>query len=111
MIKIENIESWDNLTKDFYIQDLEIESKEDIKIDGTRLIGLPVGIDIHVHFRQPGYEHKEDFVSGSIAALNGGVVKVLDMPNTNPITDSVKNIILKKELAKKAKSIYLLPLQ
>ncbi|UJG43537.1 MAG: dihydroorotase family protein [Candidatus Heimdallarchaeum endolithica] len=102
MIKIENIESWNNLTKDFYVQDLEIESKEDLKIDGTGLIGLPVGIDIHVHFRQPGYEHKEDFVSGSIAALNGGVVKVLDMPNTDPITDSVKNIIIKKELAKKS---------
>ena len=45
-------------------------------------------IDAHVHFRDPGYPQKEDFGSGSLAAVMGGVTTVLDMPNTDPPTDS-----------------------
>lgn len=45
-------------------------------------------IDIHVHLREPGATHKEDFSSGTAAALAGGITMVLAMPNTNPaITD------------------------
>jgi carbamoyl-phosphate synthase/aspartate carbamoyltransferase/dihydroorotase len=47
---------------------------------------LPGLIDAHVHLREPGYTHKEDFFSGTAAALAGGVTVVLDMPNTNPPT-------------------------
>jgi len=43
-------------------------------------------IDSHVHLRQPGAEHKEDILSGTTAALAGGVIGVLDMPNTRPPT-------------------------
>lgn len=49
-------------------------------------IRLPGLVDAHVHLREPGYEHKEDFYSGTAAALAGGVVTVLDMPNTVPPT-------------------------
>ena len=46
-------------------------------------------IDVHVHLREPGATEKEDFNSGTCAALAGGVTMVLAMPNTNPpITDS-----------------------
>jgi carbamoyl-phosphate synthase/aspartate carbamoyltransferase/dihydroorotase len=45
---------------------------------------LPGLVDVHVHLRQPGGEHKEDICSGSAAALAGGVTMVLDMPNTQP---------------------------
>lgn len=45
---------------------------------------LPGLIDVHVHLREPGGEHKEDFRSGTRAALAGGVTTVLAMPNTNP---------------------------
>lgn len=45
---------------------------------------LPALVDVHVHLRVPGGEHKEDFDSGSAAALAGGVVQVLAMPNTSP---------------------------
>lgn len=41
-------------------------------------------IDVHVHMREPGATHKEDFVSGTAAALAGGITMVLAMPNTNP---------------------------
>lgn len=41
-------------------------------------------IDVHVHLREPGATHKEDFSSGTAAALAGGVTLVCAMPNTNP---------------------------
>lgn len=51
-------------------------------------IRLPGAADIHVHLREPGETHKEDFASGTAAALAGGVVTVLAMPNTRPpLTD------------------------
>jgi dihydroorotase len=45
---------------------------------------LPGLVDAHVHLREPGGEHKEDILSGSAAALAGGVTMLLDMPNTSP---------------------------
>jgi len=50
------------------------------------ILHLPGLVDAHVHLREPGYEHKEDFYSGTVAALAGGVTTVLDMPNTQPPT-------------------------
>ncbi|MDH3729801.1 MAG: amidohydrolase family protein [Acidimicrobiia bacterium] len=45
---------------------------------------LPGLVDVHVHLRQPGGEHKEDWTSGTAAALAGGITTVLAMPNTHP---------------------------
>ncbi|XP_078506206.1 multifunctional protein CAD isoform X4 [Lissotriton helveticus] len=54
-----------------------------------KLIRLPGFIDVHVHLREPGATHKEDFSSGTAAALAGGVTMVCAMPNTSPaIIDS-----------------------
>lgn len=53
-------------------------------IDGGGRHLLPGVIDGHVHFREPGLTHKEDFETGSRAAARGGVTTVLDMPNTLP---------------------------
>lgn len=50
---------------------------------GERLI-LPGGVDLHVHFRDPGDPQSEDFASGTASAAIGGVTTVLDMPNTKP---------------------------
>jgi len=47
---------------------------------------MPGMVDTHVHFRDPGHAHKEDWESGSRAAVTGGVTTVCDMPNTNPPT-------------------------
>ena len=51
---------------------------------GTSRIVLPGGVDPHVHFRDPGMTQNEDFRTGSISAVCGGVTCVLDMPNTKP---------------------------
>ncbi len=53
-------------------------------LDAAGLAILPGAIDVHVHFRDPGYTHKEDWESGTAAAAHGGVTTVFDMPNTIP---------------------------
>ncbi len=62
-------------------------------------IRLPGLIDVHVHLREPGLTHKEDFTSGTQAALAGGIVAVLDMPNTSPPTTTLEALISKARLA------------
>lgn len=64
-------------------------------LDADGLLVLPGIIDGHVHFREPGFEWKEDITSGSHAAVMGGVTTVLEMPNTDPATDSVAHAELK----------------
>ena len=60
---------------------------------------LPGAIDAHVHFREPGMTKKEDFGSGSLAAVHGGVTCVFDMPNTVPPTTTLSAMKEKKSLA------------
>jgi dihydroorotase len=57
-------------------------------VDATGRLVMPAMFDAHVHFREPGFEAKEDIASGSAAALNGGVTGVVMMPNTQPALDS-----------------------
>jgi dihydroorotase len=75
--------------------------KSDRVIDANGNIVLPGMIDMHVHFRDPGFTHKEDFESGSKAAAAGGITTVADMPNTLPQTNSLERFKTKKKIAKK----------
>ncbi|MDO8270241.1 MAG: amidohydrolase family protein [Candidatus Levybacteria bacterium] len=64
-------------------------------------ITLPGLIDVHTHMRTPGQSHKEDFYTGTTAALNGGFTTIIDMPNnTVPITTK-KLLREKMDIAKK----------
>lgn len=56
------------------------------------MIKIPGLIDVHVHLREPGATHKEDWESGTAAALAGGITAVLAMPNTNPPVTDVKTL-------------------
>ncbi|MFH1102026.1 MAG: dihydroorotase [Methanobacteriota archaeon] len=67
---------------------------------GNKLI-LPAGVDLHVHFRDPGLTHKEDFFTGSRAAAFGGITYVGDMPNTKPPTTTLVALKNKKKCASK----------
>ncbi|MEG1996029.1 MAG: dihydroorotase [Oscillospiraceae bacterium] len=73
-------------------------------IDATGLIVCPGFVDMHVHLRDPGFEYKEDIITGCEAAVSGGVTSLLCMPNTNPVTDNEKTIdyITKKSSNAKA---------
>jgi len=60
---------------------------------------LPGAIDAHVHFREPGYTHKETWETGTASAAMGGVTTVFEMPNTNPPTGTVAALNMKLEAA------------
>jgi dihydroorotase len=65
---------------------------------GPTLVVCPGFIDMHVHLREPGYEHKETVATGAASAVAGGFTAVACMPNTNPVNDSasVTRFILKQ---------------
>jgi dihydroorotase len=71
-------------------------------VDVTGMHLLPGAIDVHVHFREPGYDHKEDWRTGTEAAAMGGVTTVFEMPNTHPPTRSVVELRDKQARAQKA---------
>ncbi|XP_023226449.1 CAD protein-like [Centruroides sculpturatus] len=65
-----------------------------------QIVRLPGLIDVHVHLREPGATHKEDFTSGTSAALAGGFTIICAMPNTNPPITDQTTLQLVQELAK-----------
>ena len=69
-------------------------------IDAVGKYVLPGIIDVHVHFREPGYTYKEDFETGSMAAAAGGVTTICDMPNNQPFCSTVEAFLQKKEIIK-----------
>lgn len=71
-------------------------------IDGTGKVLTPGLVDLHVHFREPGFTYKEDIKSGIKAALAGGVTSALVMPNTVPVIDQPKHVYFQLQQGKKA---------
>jgi dihydroorotase len=65
-------------------------------LDATGKLVVPGFVDLHVHLREPGFEHKETIKTGTAAAVVGGFTSVCCMPNTNPVNDnqSVTEFIL-----------------
>lgn len=69
-----------------------------------KLLRLPGMIDVHTHLRDPGATQKEDFYTGTCAALAGGVTTILDMPN-NPIPTITNSALQKKEKIASEKAV------
>jgi carbamoyl-phosphate synthase/aspartate carbamoyltransferase/dihydroorotase len=65
------------------------------------IVKIPGLIDLHVHLREPGATHKEDWDSGTASALAGGVTTVLAMPNTSPAITTAEAFGLSQQAAKK----------
>ena len=96
-----------DMVSDIYVQEdrvreiserIDTPRKSDTVIDASGQIVAPGFVDIHVHLREPGYEHKETIKTGCLAAAAGGFTSIVCMPNTNPINDnaSVTEYILLK---------------
>lgn len=101
MILIKNGRVVDPYTKRNEILDIIVEDEKikslgkfseddnyDEIIDAGGMIAAPGLIDVHVHFRTPGFSHKEDFATGAAAAARGGFTTVVCMANTRPVIDS-----------------------
>ncbi|HLQ70475.1 MAG TPA: amidohydrolase family protein, partial [Bacillota bacterium] len=91
----------DNTKKqsDVFIQDNKIvKIASDIKDDADHIIDcgghllLPGLIDVHIHLREPGGEHKETIRTGTDSAAKGGFTTVCAMPNTNPVPSDVNTL-------------------
>jgi dihydroorotase len=87
----------------------------DLPVNGARVVELPAGlvvtpglIDMHVHLREPGQEHKETIATGTAAAAAGGFTAVACMPNTDPINDSasVTELIVQRAAAAGLSRVY-----
>ena len=81
------------------------EVGKNLKADGAEIVDVPAGlivcpgfIDMHVHLREPGQEHKETVATGVASAVAGGFTAVACMPNTKPVNDNagVTRLILQK---------------
>lgn len=101
----------DILVEDGKIAKVEADIKDaaDQTIDASGLMVMPGFIDLHVHFREPGFEYKETIKSGSIAAARGGFTSVCPMPNTKPVIDCVEWINWLKEKEKTDSVVHLIP--
>ncbi|AVP53853.1 dihydroorotase [Clostridium tetani] len=85
--------------KDGIIHEIGRDLEKNCKtIDGIGKVLMPSFIDLHAHFREPGYTYKEDIESGSRAAAKGGYTYVNLMPNTNPVCSSmdIVNYVINK---------------
>jgi dihydroorotase len=88
-VKSHRIVKWG---KDLAAEEAEI-------LDAKNLHLLPGLVDLHVHFREPGYEHKETIETGAQAAVAGGFVACVTMPNTKPACDNAQVVKYQMERA------------
>ena len=81
---------------------------EEIDADGRYLV--PGLVDMHVHFRDPGFEYKETIETGSRAAVHGGFTDVATMPNTDPVTDTGAEIRYQIDRGREAGHVHIRPI-
>ena len=102
----------DGTNRSEYISDILVEDGRIVQIgqelnvaaeqvlDASGCYVMPGLIDLHVHLRDPGLTHKEDLMTGAMAAARGGVTSICAMPNTKPAVDNVDTL---KDILSRAK--------
>ncbi len=93
---LKGVKLWDESEKNLVVGEKNTADVTVLNLDGC--VAFPAFCDVHVHFREPGFEYKETIESGSLAAARGGYTDVCTMPNLNPCPDSLStlNVQLKK---------------
>src|SRR5699024_7676994 len=86
-----------------------IQEAADKEIDCGKKLITPGFVDVHIHLREPGGEHKETIASGTMAAARGGYTTVCAMPNTNPVPDNVQDVAALLEKIKQDAKVRVLP--
>src|SRR5699024_1301303 len=71
---------------------LSLNQEADRVIDCKGTLISPGFVDVHVHLREPGGEHKETIRTGTESAARGGFTTICSMPNTNPVPDNVETL-------------------
>ena len=101
---------FDNESMKGKLSSLEIPSVFDFSvIDFSSYDILPAFIDVHVHFREPGFSYKERVATGSAAGAKGGYFAACTMPNLNPVPDSLDNLKKQLEIIERDSVIKTLP--
>jgi dihydroorotase len=105
-----------NIISDMFIEDgkvkriaEDINAAADVVIDADGLDVMPGFVDMHVHFREPGFEYKETIKTGSLAAAAGGYTTVCPMPNTKPVIDCAEMVNFIKEKSESDSIINIIP--
>ena len=93
---LKGVTLWNNSEKNPVVGEKNTAEVEVLNFDGC--VAFPAFCDVHVHFREPGFEYKETIETGSLSAARGGYTDVCTMPNLNPCPDSLTtlNLQLKK---------------
>ncbi|WP_216830847.1 dihydroorotase [Alkalihalobacterium elongatum] len=87
----------------------ELEEQADEIIDVNGNLVIPGMIDLHVHLREPGGEHKETIETGTLAAAKGGFTTVAPMPNTRPVPDTKEQLDWLQNRIKETAHVRVLP--
>lgn len=90
--------------------DNNIEAPDAELVDGTGKYLVPGLVDMHVHFRDPGFEYKETIATGSAAAAHGGFTDVATMPNTSPVTDTGAEVRYQIDTARSVGLVHVRPI-
>lgn len=101
----------EQIARKISFEDITTESTDEvtaaINVNGQYLV--PGLVDMHVHFREPGYSYKETVYDGSRAALAGGFTTVCTMPNLNPAPDSIENLQRQLEIISRDAQMQVIP--
>ena len=103
------------IKKDILIEDdliVKIDDcidKDCLIINADGCLVMPGAVDVHVHLREPGFEHKETVITGTTAAAKGGVTTIMSMPNLKPCPDSIENLEIEEEIIRRDALINVYP--
>lgn len=86
-----------------------IDTDADRVVDACGMYVMPGLIDMHVHLREPGFEHKETIHTGGMAAARGGFTTLCPMPNTKPATDNPERVSFVVQKAAEEAPVHVLP--